>query len=515
MKIEDRLRRELSDTAEHLALDQDTYEQVLDLGRRRRRIRQIAAATGTTALVAVVAGVLTLGPGAPNPVIAASTTTAALDPTTTVTLAPSPATQGVLVASPNGIVVSGFDGTSSQLTSDTYYEAIAWVISDGAGGIVFQHEVTPLPWAQGTILHLVAGQSKPTELVVPEPGTYIRPLDTEVGLVLYRVDAGGTSEIRSIDLATKDIQLVVPASEFLVNAAAEASVVVAAFGGDCPRLEVFSLDGTAVDSSAWDTKECRVGFITDLAISGGYLYTIEDTDGRHLVRVEFESGATVSAPIGEGHPIVDGWSLSALPDGTVAVGGSEILVGSFEGDAFVDTARFEAGSTFVLAGVDGFPGDATLGSGSTELPCTPIDVPPVGPQGLPQPVEDKRLLIFEMAANCELESLSEMAVADGTAFTFGGETDPLRSWIRSARSGFDVMTWIVRLFNATPALDEIGTYAWPAVHATNSEEGWQELSGILSAAEYDQYNRSRDSGWLGLRIGIAPDGTWTYVIAGD
>jgi hypothetical protein len=130
-------------------------------------------------------------------------------------------------------------------------------------------------------------------------------------------------------------------------------------------------------------------------------------------------------------------------------------------------------------------------------------------------VEDRRRLLFEMAARCDLEGLAEIASADGTVFSYGIESDPLRSWIRSARNGFDVMEWMVRLFNAAPAIDEVGTYAWPAVHATGSDEDWTALSGILTSAEYEQYSQFRDSGWLGLRIGIAEDGTWRYVVAGD
>jgi hypothetical protein len=120
-----------------------------------------------------------------------------------------------------------------------------------------------------------------------------------------------------------------------------------------------------------------------------------------------------------------------------------------------------------------------------------------------------------MAATCDLEGMAEIAMADGTVFSFGSGADPLRSWIRSARNGFDVMAWTVRLFNADPAIDPVGTYAWPAVHATGSDEDWNALSGILTAAEFEQYSQYRDSGWLGLRIGIAEDGTWRYIVAGD
>ena len=509
MKIEDRLRRELTDTAEHLALDVDTYEHVLDLGRRRRRTRQLAAAAGTAMIVTVVVGVLAFKPAsAPDPIVATTTTTA---PNTTTSTIGSmiPATRGVLLATPNdGIVISGFDGTRHALTSDLYYEAIAWVISDGAGGIIFQHEVTPLPWAQGSILHLPAGATSPRVLVTPDPQTYIRPLDTESGLLLYRVDSGGSSEVRTIDPRTQAIRTVVPATEFLISAGADEGLVVSAVGGDCPRLEAFLLDGSPVESPGPEPEGCQIGFINDIAFSGGYIYTIEDAEERTLVRREFRTGETTSTPIG------DAWSVAALPDGTVAAGGTEIIVGSFQGDAFIETTRLASSTSFTLATVDGFPG-ATLGSGTGELPCTPLELPPVSPQGLPEAVEDRRLLLFEMAATCDLEGMAEIAMADGTVFSFGSGADPLRSWIRSARNGFDVMAWTVRLFNADPAIDPVGTYAWPAVHATGSDVDWNALSGILTAAEFEQYSQYRDSGWLGLRIGIAEDGTWRYIVAGD
>ena len=509
MKIEDRLRRELTDTAEHLALDVDTYEHVLDLGRRRRRSRQLAAAAGLAMISTALVGGLALWPARPFDPIVATTTTAS--PSTTTSNAGSliPATKGVLLATPNdGIVISGFDGTSGSLTSDKYYESIAWVISDEAGGIIFQHEVTPLPWLQGSILHLPAGDSGPTVLVAPSPGTFIRPLDTDPGLLLYRVDSDGSSEIRTIDLRTQAIKTVVPASEFLVGAGVDDGVVVSAFGGDCSRLEVFGLDGSGQVIPNGEAGRCQGGFINDLAFSGGYIYTIEDGEERSLVRRDLRTGETTIAPIG------DAWSVAALPDGTVAAGGTQIVVGSFQGDAFIETTRLPSSTSFTLAMVDAFTG-ATLGSGTHILPCTPLELPPVAPQGLPQAVEDRRLLIFEMAASCDLAGLAEIAVADGTVFSYGSEADPLRSWIRSARNGFDVMAWIVRLFNADPAIDPVGTYAWPAVHATGSDEDWNALSGTLTAAEFEQYSQYRDSGWLGLRIGIAEDGVWRYIVAGD
>ena len=519
MKIEDRLRKELSDTAEQLALDVDTYEHVLDLGRRRRRFHQLVAAAGTTALIASVLVVLVMvSPGPPAPIVSPSTTTtpedAVVTSTSTATTVPTaaaiPPIEGVVVATPeDGIVITGLDGTTGRLASDRYYESIAWVISDGAGGIIFQHEVTPLPWTQGTILRLPAAASHPIEVVEPDPGTYLRPLDVDQGVLVYRVDSDGSSEVLAIDIVTHAIRPLIPSTEFLIGATAEEGVVVVAFGGDCPRLEVVGLDGGALKPPPAEWGDCRMGFVNDLSVSGGFVYTIEDGEGRNLVRRELATGETSTSPIG------DAWSLATLPDGTVAVGGTDIVLGRFEDGAFVETSRMPASTSFTLASVGGFPADATLGSGSDQLPCTRMDLPTVSPQGLPQAVEDKRRLIFEMAASCDMEGLADLVLAEQATFSFGGESDPVRAWVRSARNGFDVMAWIVRLFNTAPAMDDARTYAWPAVHATNSEEDWQELSGILSAAEFEQYSLYRDSGWLGLRIGIAEDGTWRYIVAGD
>ncbi len=77
------------------------------------------------------------------------------------------------------------------------------------------------------------------------------------------------------------------------------------------------------------------------------------------------------------------------------------------------------------------------------------------------------------------------------------------------------MPMTVRILNVPPVLDG-DTYAWPGVFVTNSEEDWQQLSGVLSAAEFEQMNQFRDPvmGYLGLRVGITTDGRLSYLIAG-
>jgi hypothetical protein len=509
VKLEDRLRRELHDTAEHLIISPDKYEEIVRVGRRRRRAMLASGVAGIVAIAAMLAVAFTLRSISPDRVaVTAPTTIPASDTTAPVVMTPA-VDQAVVVARPDGISVEGLAGDHMLLESDLYYEGISWVISDGAGGLIYQHDVTPLPWVQGTVMRLPAGAPNPQAVVAPPPGGYLRPLDVDNGILLYRQDVMAISEVIGLDLATGKTHVVVPATDYLIGASVEAGEVVAVLGGDCSQFAHYGIDGSELAGPSWDDGKCLSTSINDVAFTGQYLYTLEDSEGRQVVRRDFATGERRASPV------EDGWQIAASADGTVAIGGTEIRVGRFDGDTFEQSLITANANSFALAKLSGLSESATLGSNLGELPCTPLDVGNPELQGLPELVERRRMELFSLAAACDMETLATIARADGIAFTYGGETDPLRSWIRSARSGYDVMTWIVRLFNSTPAVNNDGSYVWPAVHVTNSEEDWQQLSGILSAAEFEQYYSMRETGYMGLRIGIAADGTWLYVIAGD
>lgn len=511
MKLEERLRRELHDTAEQLIISPDKYEEAVRRGRNRRRALVTSGVAGALAVGAVVAIALSLRP-APSNVVAVTTPTSAPTPSTTAAPLPPPAVGfAAVVARPKGITVEGLDGTGTTLQSDLYYEGISWVISDGAGGLIYQHDVTPLPWAQGTILRLAAGASDPQPLVAPPPSGYLRPLDVDNGILLFREDLEGFSTVMGLDLATLESHLVVPPTQYLIGASVESGQVVVALGGDCNQIAYYGIDGLVFRPPSWNDGACLPVSINDIAFTGEIIFTLEDgAGGRLLARRNLATGERSTVLV------EDAWQISALPDGTIAFGGTEIRVGRFDGDSFDQQFSTSGANSFALVELEGFGENATLGSNLGELPCTPIDLPRPEPQDLPEPVEQRRQGLFSLAASCEMETLAEIARGEGIAFTYGGEDDPLRAWIRGARNGFDVMTWIVRILNAVPAIDpRDGSFAWPAVHVTNSEEDWQLLSGVLSSAEYEQFYSMRESGFLGLRIGIASDGTWLYAIAGD
>lgn len=508
MKLEDRLRRELHDTAEHLIISPDKYEEVVRAGRRRRRLLLASGVLGSVAIAGAVVLALSLQPVSHDNVAVDSPTSVPPITTTAPVVTPSVGS-AVLVAGPDGIRIAGRDGEQILLEGDLYYEGISWVISDGAGGLIYQHDVTPLPWKQGTIMRLPAGASKPHDLVSPPDGGYLRPLDVDLGFLMYRQDTAGTSQVLAIDLATLESHLVIPPTPLLVGASAESGQVVAVLGGDCSRFTYYHIDGRVSERPPWDDGGCLPASVNDVAFNGRFIFTLEDADTRELVRRDFITGIRTMATV------EDGWQIWAGVDGTVAVGGTRIRVGRFDDTTFTEEFETDGANSFAIADLAAVGANATLGSNLGQLPCTPIEVGNPVPQGLPEQVENRRSELFLLAASCDMEVLARLARSDETAFTFGGEADPLRSWIRSARNGFDVMTWIVRILGTTPAVDTNGSYVWPAVHVTNSDEDWRQLSGVFTAAEYEQYYSMRASGYLGLRIGIAADGTWLYAIAGD
>jgi len=519
MSLEKRIRDELHDTAERLALVPGEYRRAMERGATRRRQRLAMIVTGALALgvVVVAANAIELA----GPVEPASDVATTLGPVPPVTSAPGSvettavpvmmADEIVAVASIDGLGVYSPGGETAFLTSDPYHQSISWAISDGEGGLVFTHEVTPLPWVQGTLMWLGAGASMPSPLVAPEGGGVITPLEVDQGSVFYRLDdLAGSSSIRAIGLDGSDSRVVVGPTPMLGSAAVSEGLLVLSLGGDCGGYALYDTAGTALPTPDW-ASECGPGVQNDIDLADGYLFTLSDIDSqRQLVRIDLETGEQASTPI------IEGWQVEAEAASRVAYGGNIIRVGDFSGDEFVETESYSEGhGTFAFLPSIHLAANPRLGSGMGELPCTVLDVPNPEPTGLPAPVEEKFQQVFTLAKTCDLEALAEVVREDGAAFTYGGDEHPVQTWVRNARFGFDIMPMTVRILNTPPALVD-GIYAWPGVFVTNSEEDWQQLSGILSAAEFDlMYKQRDDIGYLGLRVGITEDGRLSYLISGD
>ncbi|MCA1737090.1 MAG: hypothetical protein LC739_13630, partial [Actinobacteria bacterium] len=293
MSLEKRIRDELHDTAERLALDPGEYRRAMARGATRRRQRLAMLVTGGLALAVIVvaANAIELD----GPVEPASDIATALAPVPSETSAPGSVEttavpvmrtdEIVAVASIDGLGVYSPAGETAFLTSDLYY-SISRAISDGEGGLVYTHEVTPLSWVQGSLMRLAPGASNPTVLVAPEGGGVITPLGVDQGSVFYRLDdLAGQSSIRAIGLDGSDSRVVVGPTPMLGSAAVANGLLILGLGGECGGYALYDTSGTALPTPDW-ALECGPGVQNDIALADGYLFTLSDIDSqRHLVRI--------------------------------------------------------------------------------------------------------------------------------------------------------------------------------------------------------------------------------------
>ncbi|HUO46294.1 MAG TPA: hypothetical protein VM470_05630 [Acidimicrobiia bacterium] len=514
MKIEDRLRQELHDTAEHLLVRPDDLERVMRIGRRRKRLTTAGGLAGSLVAVVGVIALASLGPETTPPVGTAPSTLPS--PSTTATTAPpGPSlaeSKGVVAAGPAGISLLDFaSGEATVLASDPGYETISWALSDGAGGLVFVHEITPLPWEQGSIMWLPAGATDPVPLIAPGLGERMIPVDMIDGALtlIFTYEHRDGSELRTLDLQNPSTEPLLTPTEPLQAVAVDGEVMAVVTGTDCLQVDFYNAFGGGPIDVGFQSAGCLPP-TNGIGMAGGFLYSLETGAGTtELVVRHLGTGATVDA-IDAGNA----WQISVGADGVVAFGGETVTVGRFSEGTFEELHQLPAAGTIALTSQLSVAAAATLGSGDASLPCLPMtDLPPLAPQNLPPEVELTRQKLYNLAASCDLTGLAEAAAENGTSLGFGEIGDPLAYLIANARRGFDVANWITRMLNAEPAQREDGGYAWPAVFVTGSEADWEAVSGILTAAEYEQLRQTDD--YLGFRVGIDGDGRWGFALAGD
>ena len=141
---------------------------------------------------------------------------------------------------------------------------------------------------------------------------------------------------------------------------------------------------------------------------------------------------------------------------------------------------------------------------------------------LPALVAAMRADLLAASAACDFARLGAMAEANGTSYTFGGDTDPGVFWRDLEANGETPLAAMVRLLNLEPALFDVGEgivfYVWPAVYALSdwadaTDVQRRELAGIFGAdqlAGWDSFG-----GYVGYRVGITTDGRWSFFVAGD
>ncbi len=545
MNFEELLERHL-EAADQMTPDlPGAVDVVMSRGRRRR----LALRTGqglvvAAAVVAVVFGanaVLT-GP-AIEPTIPVGSTPDGSTPTATTLRSTVPATSvpTPVDAGPLGLVdvvaLFGTDGVTLHaggaayvLDADRYYEGVGNLIGDGAGGLVYVHEVTPLPWNQGAILRLAAGAERPDVLLDGEPGALPgdRRLAGPVGpggiafadfsvtedaqhatVRIYDLAAGTVADLAELSWPFQD-------GVFFSGITAGGDAVAVAESGDaCPRVL------TWVDGEPGPTIELPCAFSIDglsMSHDGTQLlvsYFDADSGDWGIRVVDIATGDAVVD-----HP-VQGWSIAwkapfeAVFVGTGGVNVLDLATGVTTPQG-IDPGR---GLVTWLSTVD-VAAVATTGSGSGLLPCTPGEAGPADTGWMasaPAEVIDTWTRLRSLAAACDYEGLEAIAAADGTVLAFDeiDNEDLAGLWIRGAAYGYDVRARLLAYTSLAPAEGPDGSWIWPAVTVTGSDADWQALGdgGVL---ESDELEQMRSFGqYLGFRISIEADGTWSSALAGD
>jgi hypothetical protein len=134
--------------------------------------------------------------------------------------------------------------------------------------------------------------------------------------------------------------------------------------------------------------------------------------------------------------------------------------------------------------------------------------------GLPSPVAETHAALLDAAESGDYEALRPFIPASGFSYTFGAPAPggPIEYWQQveqqSGESPIEILAQILRM----PYTLYAGTYVWPFAFDKQQDElsdYERELLGDLA----DDFGA--ESGYLGWRAGIEPDGTWRFFIAGD
>jgi len=161
-------------------------------------------------------------------------------------------------------------------------------------------------------------------------------------------------------------------------------------------------------------------------------------------------------------------------------------------------------------GIVAFGSGVMLGFGVTPQPA---------PNGLPKAVEASRAALLAAAESGDYEAVRPLLPADdGFRYTFGGpvEGGPIAYWQELERTTgerpLETLAAILRM----PYTLSRGYYFWPFAYdvADVNDLTTHERKLLAPLGRLDRLF-AEGTGYLGWRAGIAPDGAWSFFVAGD
>jgi hypothetical protein len=473
---------------------------------------------------------------APPPTTVAASTTIPTPPTTQ----PEPSGATLIVPARGGITVHAEGDLGSErddlfLAGDADYPVVA-AFDDLAGGLVYQYSTTPEQFPPSSIMHVAADGSPPESVLYAEPGRVLGLLDVEAidgrTTILY-LEGPEDSEFDSI--LTADLAGGAPLLIALVDAGAEpgpagvvptgliggslseaGAAVIWSYGdieASCSYVEVLGFDGDVAfgpipelcgeldfTHAALSPDGARIAvagedLVQVIEIGSGALlgeWPVESVGG-----LDFDGSRVLATRAGH----LTALSLRGLPVAEYDLGGLDA--------SLITSARYAVDLTegTFLGGVKELSANCSAaGAGST--------IQAQG--GLPEPVAVMRDAIVAAASSCDITALS-MLGGDTVAFSFGGEPDAGRYWRWNEQEGYGALGRIVDILALPFLIEDWPTgrhFVWPsAFQEFPTEDDWQALTAVFNEEDVDLFKEF--GSYIGMRVGIAEDGTWIFAVEGD
>jgi hypothetical protein len=138
--------------------------------------------------------------------------------------------------------------------------------------------------------------------------------------------------------------------------------------------------------------------------------------------------------------------------------------------------------------------------------------------GLPSAVEEKRDALLTAAESGNYEALRPHIPDEGFTYTFGGavEGGPIAFWQELERTTDERPLETLAEILQMPYTLSRGIYVWPWAYTVASASDLSEHEReLLAPLGPPSRLFVEDTGYLGWRAGITPDGTWVFFVAGD
>lgn len=142
--------------------------------------------------------------------------------------------------------------------------------------------------------------------------------------------------------------------------------------------------------------------------------------------------------------------------------------------------------------------------------------------GLPNAVASTRQEIYQAAVSCDLDRLGEL-VAEEFTYSFGGGEDPVGFW-RDAELRAETpapmrhLAGLLQRPYGTRQVQGRTQYEWPSAFGYDAwsdvpEQDRQALEPLYDAEDFARF--AQFGAYVGYRVILTEDGSWTAFVAGD